>query len=381
MKIGFFIISFLCCTTLFCQNKPVFFATKHYRDSITNVLVKDVDEITALPLNDTSYERYETAFWAMSVMLYKPKNYETIIPNQIALLPKMETSFQRAFLEMLHTLYQNKFAKNLQAIWQQLGTNKVKAMALEYMANAGTYPNISTDSSFTNSVYFNPYNEHFQKANYPKQANFLSKTFLPGQVVLCSFQSNNRNKPGYLMIRTANHQWLKSPAGKPYKFTQLARAISNMPYYITNGNTPQGLFKLNGYDTSKNRWIGPTTNLQMQMPFEYDLTFFENDTAFVKYYSKLLGSSLINFNGLWQSFTAGKIGRSEIIAHGTTINPAYYKNQTYYPCTPSLGCLCSPEIWDDNGKQISSEQQKWIKVLMDKKLKPNYLIVAEIANL
>ena len=52
-------------------------------------------------------------------------------------------------------------------------------------------------------------------------------------------------------------------------------------------------------------------------------------------------------------------GRTEIIAHGTTVDPAYYKGKPYFPLTPTQGCLCTKEIWDESsGKLLESDQQK-----------------------
>ena len=70
------------------------------------------------------------------------------------------------------------------------------------------------------------------------------------------------------MIRTGEGKWVTDKKNEPLRYTQLARSITNMPYYLTNGNTPQGLFRITGLDTSNNNWIGPTANLQMLMPFE-----------------------------------------------------------------------------------------------------------------
>lgn len=76
------------------------------------------------------------------------------------------------------------------------------------------------------------------------------------------------------MIRKKNGAWLADENGKPLKFKQLARSISNLPYYITNGNTPQGLYRVTGFDYSSNEWIGPTKNVQMVLPYENNSSFF-----------------------------------------------------------------------------------------------------------
>jgi hypothetical protein len=184
------------------------------------------------------------------------------------------------------------------------------------------------------------------------------------------------------MIRTAENKWVTNKNNEPLRYTQLARSITNMPYYLTNGNTPQGLFLITGLDSSNNNWIGPTTNLQMLMPYEQNNgpEFFSNRSDEIdnkKFYQTLLGP-LSNIADLWQSYDAGKIGRSEIIAHGTTIPTNFYKDQPYFPCTPSLGCLCSPEIWNEDGKLVSSVQAEWIAVIKKLPQLPTYLLVIEL---
>ena len=73
---------------------------------------------------------------------------------------------------------------------------------------------------------------------------------------------------------------------------------------------------------------------------------------------KLLPAKLKNYSPLYESFYAGKAGRSEIIAHGTAINPEYYKGKQYYPYTPTQGCLSTKELWSSvNGKLIYNDQQ------------------------
>ncbi|HMP87909.1 MAG TPA: hypothetical protein PKE63_11565, partial [Lacibacter sp.] len=156
---------------------------------------------------------------------------------------------------------------------------------------------------------------------------------------------------------------------------------TNLPFYLTNGNTPQGLYRITGLDTSDNDWIGPTTNLQLAMPFErvampfFDLPGDEQET-----YRRLLGP-YAKFAELWESYEAGRIGRTEIIAHGTTIDPGFYAGQPYWPHTPSLGCLCSPEWWNDEGLREQSEQEAWIRWVREGLVQPRWLVVVEIADI
>ena len=84
---------------------------------------------------------------------------------------------------------------------------------------------------------------------------------------------------------------------------------------------------------------------------------------------------------MYQSFYAGLAGRSEIIAHGTTVNPAYYKNQSFYPHTPTVGCLSTKEIWSPiDGKRIESNQQKLVDALKKAGGADGYVVVIELED-
>ncbi|MBV6429698.1 MAG: hypothetical protein KIPDCIKN_04273 [Haliscomenobacter sp.] len=361
------------------QSPAFFFASRPCRDSVAQSLKTQVNRSIKRPLSDSAASALSDAYWAMELMGYQPAGFETAIPAQLQHLAQTDAELQRAFLEMLYALYPGQFAKEVQAIWPQLGSHKTKAMALEYLAQAGIFPSVAFTSSFYGSEWYLAYRKRWKdpKPPLPAVADFLHPSFLPGQAVLVSFQYADRNRPGYLMIRDTSGQWVADSLGKPLQFPQLARSVSNLPYYLTNGNTPQGLYRITGTAVSDNPWIGPTPNLQLVLPFESGNAFFGADTAYQAFYRKLLGPHLSKFTGLWESYTAGKVGRTEIIAHGTTIDPSFYKSKPYYPHTPSLGCLCSPETWNDRGERVSSAQWAWMSALQERKLNPQWLIVTE----
>jgi len=66
--------------------------------------------------------------------------------------------------------------------------------------------------------------------------------------------------------------------------------------------------------------------------------------------------------------------------HGTTIDPEFYKAQTYYPQTPSLGCLCSYEEWNEAGYRLNSNQQKIVDALNAIGSSDGYVVVIDIDN-
>jgi hypothetical protein len=80
-----------------------------------------------------------------------------------------------------------------------------------------------------------------------------------------------------------------------------------------------------------------------------------------------------------ETFFAGMAGRTEIIAHGSTVDPSYYKGTLYYPLTPTLGCLCTKEMWDgETGKRKQSDQQKLVDALQQAGGADGYYIVVEL---
>src|SRR5262249_2771248 len=81
------------------------------------------------------------------------------------------------------------------------------------------------------------------------------------------------------------------------------------------------------------------------------------------------------------SFYAGRIGRNAIIAHGTTIDPEYFKDQPYYPLTPTNGCLCAKELWNiSNGRLLVSEQFNLVSAYNATPGSKGYLYVIDVDN-
>ena len=214
--------------------------------------------------------------------------------------------------------------------------------------------------------------------------DIFDSSFLPGQTVIYSLQRSNRDYAGLVIIRKPDGTFLKDSTGNYFHTSQLAKAITAYPFYITNGNTPQGILRFSGFDRSRLLYIGPTQNLQMQLPYEDSPDVFFADSSLIDttwssaLYASLLPPTWKNYAGIYESFYAGEIGRTAVIMHGTTIDPEFYKAQTYYPQTPSLGCLCSYEEWDSTGHRVSSNQQQIVNALNSIGATNGYVVVIDI---
>ncbi len=179
-------------------------------------------------------------------------------------------------------------------------------------------------------------------------------------------QRHNRDYPGMAIVQNADGTFMRNAEGRLMVFEQLARSASGLPYFIPDGNTPQGVYSIQGTATTYNKLIGPTPNLQLIMPYERkwntyfhagDSTVYSPASDMFWAYQQLLPPALRNSNALAEAYYAGKLGRNPIIAHGTTIDPEYFRNKPWYPLTPTMGCLCAKELWNvSNGRLLVSDQ-------------------------
>jgi hypothetical protein len=334
-------------------------------------------------------EQLKGAFWAMELMLYKNKFAEEKIRTIWQKADSYSESFQKSLLELSYTLYPTEFSKQIKQLLQTTSSSAVFVRASEYLLRIPDQNQLIAKQLKRFDSRDPLINVLEERINRKK--TFLSKEqlqkifsadFLPGETIIYSIQRANRNYTGLVLIRSADGKFVKEK-GKHFSVSQLARAITNYPFYITNGNTPQGIYKWTGFDSSGNNYIGPTTNLQTVMPFEVSTNIFFPGKKVEwnkELYASLIPTTLQNHKGLYESFYAGQIGRSEIIMHGTTIDPSYYKGKSYYPNTPSMGCLCSFEKWSAEGRLIKSNQSDIVKTLKQLNAQSGFVVVIELNN-
>ena len=372
---------------------------KASRDKLYRNLVRTtINGNLSKTLSDSTEENWQNAFGAMELINYRSPWIDHRIRSGMDSIPGRSINFQRAFLELIYTNYPWDFKKPVKELLAQTTDQKIFAMCAEYLLRNGTTAEersalqemVSTRLSQDNG---NPFLQELLYRIQPDSTNeiasqlheFFQKNYLPGNVLLLSFQRKNRNYPGLVMVRNAAGIFIKEDDGNYFAVPQLARSITDLPGYLTNGNTPQGIFRMYGFDHSKSIFIGPSANIQLTMPFEASASHFYKDSTLPdslsdsRLYKKLLPAGLRNYFPLMQAYDAGKAGRTEIIAHGTTIDPSYYKGKEYYPITPTQGCLCTREIWDEGtGRLQESDQLKLANAITKAGGPYGYAIVIEI---
>ncbi len=364
------------------------------RNIVQNTIIKNL----SFSLNEDTEEYWMDAFWGMELLHYKSPWADTRISLAFDSVEKRSAGFQRALLELVYTNYPMFFSKQVSALLAATTNAKVFAMCAEYLLanNKPLLAGINLESkkhvlvkSEKDEAIVNQLMKRLQDQSPVRKNNFIAEIigpdFIRNHTILYSFQRKNRNYPGLAMIKDSTGKFVTDEYGGIFSVPQLARSISNLPGYLTNGNTPQGIFRMHGLDTSTNSFIGPTSNIQLTMPFETSLRHFLIDSAIIdhvwteQWYKKLLPDNLQYYMPLYESFYAGKAGRTEIIAHGTTVDPAYYSGELYYPQTPTMGCLCTKEIWSEaDGKRLQSDQQKLVAALQRVGGTSGYCVVIEI---
>ena len=399
------IFIFVTCSSqqLFAQyDAPLYtsYTTAIERAKLHDRLIKySINKNLSIPLNDSTEENWEDAFDALEVLLFKSPLVDAKIHKAFDKVETTSIDFQKALLQVAYTNYPGIFFQQVKELLNSTDDPKVFALCAEYLLQQKKEPlliNAITkliETKFGDEGIINPVlymlQVHIAEQKtagtfLPKKllAELFSSKFLPGQTIAYSVQRKNRDYPGLMIVRRYDGKFITDSNGIIFNIPQLARSITNLPFYLRGGNTPQGIFLMHGFGVSMSNFIGPTANIQLSMPVEENIRAFMRDSSItdttwnIDYYKKLIPVDLQNYLPLYYSYYAGLAGRTEIIAHGTTIDPAIYSKQPYYPLTPTSGCLCTREIW--NGKRLESDQQKLVNALLKAGGANGYCVVIEL---
>lgn len=365
------------------------------KDLIENTIGKTF----TLPINEDNEHRFESACWAISQFHIKDDRVKAGFDRLFERYDSLQYDTRRALLEAVYAVFPKEYQGPIELVFEKETHPKLFAMCGVYLSRADSSVDRTNNIKIRMVEQFPDYDSTALLVEFTKwldRALYQSKNKRPsikdlmayhkamGNKVIYSFQRNNRDYPGIAIVQSANGELARRADGRIMVFEQLARSGSNLPYFITNGNTPQGIYRITGTAVANNNFIGPTPNLQLIMPFEDSLVKFFNgkwDSSIVPLtaYKNLLPASWRNYEPITESFYAGKIGRTEIIAHGTTLDPEYFKDQPYYPLTPTLGCLCAKEIWNvTTGRLLVSEQFNMVSTFMNTAGSRGYLIVVNL---
>ncbi|MBL8517406.1 MAG: hypothetical protein JNM76_10625 [Betaproteobacteria bacterium] len=338
------------------------------------------------------------ALWAVKFLNQAEDAGRVLTLAALPRLGEMSAPAQRAVLDAAHALYAAEAAPLTLPLLQAIVTPREFAMAAYVVLRADPRPETRANIRSVLETRFPAWREeprlialhhaltrdaNAERAARPPLEDLLAAPFRPGWPVVFSLQRTGREHFGLALVRAGDGRFVRAADGGVFHVPQLARALSNMPGTITNGNTPQGLFSIVGAGTATSTLIGPTPYLHSKVPVEATVTEFEHADSAAEWseavYESFLPPSWRPYAPVKEAWLAGRAGRDEMLLHGTTIDPALYQGRPWYPGTPSAGCLVAMEYWSPaDGRLMQSDQLSLAKAFTAGGLDRGYLMVVEL---
>ena len=384
----------------YLKNLKSDFAKGENKEKYYTNLVKNIDLTFGKKKLVSSAEWIKALRDAQSIFLKKPNVKEGI---EYSLQQKVVNNLklQRTALEIAYTLYPKAFNSIVKNIYKKtndpisysisahylLRNENAQADKLKYIEDIKIkFPNYerneilkSLNNDFKNILLSGRHQN-------PKIEDILNHKFQNGKTIVYSIHRKNRKIPGITIVKKPDGKYLRNSDNSIFQIPQLALSYSDLPGYLPNGNTPQGIYSVIGWYISNTETIGPTPAVLVRSPFEVNpSTFYHKQNSRNSWnledYKNLLPETWKDYLPIHGSYFAGKIGRRLIIIHGSTDETSYFKNEVYFPLTPTRGCLSSKEIWDyKTGKLIESDQLKLVNALKRVDQWKGFLVVIELDN-
>jgi hypothetical protein len=370
-----------------------------YKDLHENV----VGKAFLSPLDSNTEYRYEAACRAIVQFMLDNDTTQQGITQLFVQYDSLQFDTKRAMLETVYGLYPDQYIQSVQLLLAKetsatlfaieavycfrydtsaINAGNIKQRMKEQFKGYATVPVLAELERYLDNY------THYKPPLFTDIVELFRYQQTVKKKVIYSFQRHSRDYGGLVIIQNADGSFMRYPDGRLMVFEQLARSASGLPYFIADGNTPQGVYSIQGTAVTYNKLIGPTPNLQLLMPYERKwATYFHlGDSLVLNPAVDMLWSYLQLVPPAWrtnpavtEAFYAGKIGRNSIIAHGTTIDPEYFKNKPYYPLTPTMGCLCAKELWNvSNGHLLVSDQFNLVNAFTATPGNKGYLYVIDV---
>ncbi len=385
--------------TLFSQNQinqaklRSNYALENSRNIFRANLNSQIEKTISTQLNRASEKAWISLFWEVGLQLYKTDKVYTAIKLASNYAPSGSIKFKRAIVEVIITLYPNDFAETVDKLYRTTTDPTLYSYLVHYYSNKKSFSKTEYITETKNrfpkwervpQLKFLIYNLEEDSTSTPPLKEILSNVFIEGKTIIYSLHRKDRRYPGITIIKKPNGEFVRDNKDSILYVKQLALSASNLPGYLSQGNTPQGIFSVVGFYNSPTPSIGPTAAVLTRIPYEVPIKLWYHKTVSKSYwdikdYRNLLPNSWQDYLPIYESFYAGKTGRRKIVMHGSVDDLSFYDTLPYFPLTPSKGCLTTTEIWSDStGKNIRSDQAKLMNAFFSTKQLKGFLIVIDI---
>jgi hypothetical protein len=371
----------------------------------------------SMPLDSNSEDGYMSGCWAVSQFLFDGPEVREGFGRLFAGYDSLTYDTRRALLEAVYAVAPKQYISEVASVLDRETDARLFALCAVYLYRQDTTTERANELKIRLVEKFPAdtlailqelstwlsYHTANQRGKLPDLGELFRYQRGDGQKVIYSFQRWDRDYAGLAIVQNADGSFVRDGQGRLQVFQQLARSGPDLPYFITNGNTPQGIFSIQGTDVSRTNFIGPTPNLQLLLPFEGEWGKYFHDSSLVSpgavaaimvhtpeardemsvdslaLYRQLLPPGWRSYAPMMEAWAAGRVGRTEIIAHGTTIDPEYFKGKPFYPLTPTMGCLCAKELWNPTtGHLLVSEQNNLVNAFLSTPGRKGWLVVLNL---
>ena len=398
----YFLLFLLLAFTVFPQTKinqsllQTNFALTESKKEFRIELENKINKIFLGPLNSKNEESWRILFGEIGLQFYKSEK----IYNGIMIASKYAINggikFKRALAEVIITLYPNEFEQTIETLFETTNDEtlysycvyyylKSKNKTKEQLLNETKKRFESKNGSYKTLPIINYLVYYLENDSVftPPIKDILSHNFIAGKTIIYSLHRKDRNYPGITIIKKPNGEFVSDKNDSIFYVQQLALSVTNLPGYLSQGNTPQGIFSIVGFYNSPTPTLGPTAAVLTRIPFEVPTKLWYHSTVSngwnIKDYKNLLPKSWNNYFPIYESYYAGLTGRRKIVMHGSVDDLSFYDNLPYFPLTPSKGCLATIELWSEiDGKNIRSDQSKLMNAFFSTGELKGFLVVIDI---
>lgn len=339
-------------------------------------------------INEKSYLKI---FKEIKLKFIRFAELENFISYVLSNQNKFSEKFIYNVIEVAYTLYPEKYTNEVKLIFDTTNSSDLFVISSKYLIKNNIklqYLNeLNTRFNQSKLLITGLKNElenlTFAGNNSPPLIDLLSYEFIKNKTIIFSFHRKNRKFPGLTIVRNPKGEFVRDSDNKIISVRQLAYSATNLPGYMRRGNTPQGIYSVQGYYITNTESIGPSPIVISRVPFEVSTSsFFHKRVAGnwdLKKYKSFLPESWREYFPITESYRAGKLGRRLIIMHGSADDLSYLKHLPYYPMTPSLGCLTTLELWDEqSGALLESDQLRLMNAFYNSGKLNGFLVVIEI---
>ncbi len=343
-------------------------------------------------IREAKEDDFESVY-SLLLQLYTSDEIYNAVKLASEYAPNGSVKFQKVVVEAIITLYPTEFKEAIDLLFKTTTNPTLYSYLVHYYSKQNSFDKTEhikeIKNRFSNYTkvpqlkYLIYYLEQ-DSLSTPPLKDILSNKFIEGKTIIFSLHRKDRSYPGITIIKKPNGEFVMGDNYSIFYVEQLALSVTNLPGYLSQGNTPQGIFSVVGFYNSPTPSIGPTAAVLTRIPYEVPIKLWYHSTVSKSYwdindYKNLLPKSWQDYLPMYESFYAGKTGRRKIVMHGSVDDLSFYDTLPYAPLTPSKGCLTTTEIWSDStGYNIKSNQAKLMNAFFSTGQLYGFLVVIDI---